>query len=310
MNARLAHVQSAIEPLTGDARAIARSVMYASLFDYPLTLAQLRQTLIESAQTPTEILRTYAANPDLRAVVACRDGFYFPADRPGLPAERRDREVRSRAFLARHRRLLTLICALPFVRLVALSGSIAHQNLEGSGDLDLFIVVRGRHVWSVAVTTIVLARLLRLRRTLCANFVLSDRHLAIANGDLFAASQVIHLKPLVGEDLLRQLVAANPFVQRYYPNFTPAMARHGGYHVPTMPAAIKRVVEWGLALPGAMAEVVCRTAYRHYLRRQMATWQSPDQVRLDDECLKLHTRSHRRTTLERFDSVVRRTIGA
>ena len=32
--------------------AIARSVLYASLFDYPLTLAQLRQTLIESAADP------------------------------------------------------------------------------------------------------------------------------------------------------------------------------------------------------------------------------------------------------------------
>jgi len=28
--------------------------------------------------------------------------------------------------------------------MVALSGSVAHLNLEGSGDLDLFIVTRGR----------------------------------------------------------------------------------------------------------------------------------------------------------------------
>jgi hypothetical protein len=38
-----------------DQLAIARSVVYASLFDYPLTLAQLRQTLIESVQTPSQM---------------------------------------------------------------------------------------------------------------------------------------------------------------------------------------------------------------------------------------------------------------
>ena len=37
--------------LSANELAVARSVLYASLFDYPLTLAQLRQTLIESAQT-------------------------------------------------------------------------------------------------------------------------------------------------------------------------------------------------------------------------------------------------------------------
>jgi len=42
-----------VSTLSGDELAIARSVIYASLFDYPLTLAQLRQTLIESVQTPS-----------------------------------------------------------------------------------------------------------------------------------------------------------------------------------------------------------------------------------------------------------------
>jgi len=75
MNPRLAQAQQAVAPLSGDERAIARSVLYASLFDYPLTLAQLRQSLIESAMTPTEILATMARSAALQAVVEHRDGF-------------------------------------------------------------------------------------------------------------------------------------------------------------------------------------------------------------------------------------------
>jgi hypothetical protein len=305
MNARLAHVQRSAAPLSGPELAIARSVLYASLFEYPLTLAQLRQTLIESAQTPTEILVSYERSASLRLLVDYEDGYFFPAGRRDLLGERRVRERRSRAFLLRHRTLLTVIGALPFVRLVALSGSIAHLNLEGSGDLDLFIVTKGRHVWSVTVAVIILAKLLRRRQTLCANFVLADTALALTQQDLFTASQVIHLKPLVGGETFGRLIAANPFVARLYPNFHRALTSDAGVRIPRLPRRVKRTFEGLLAVPAAAAEGVCRWAYRAYLLRRQAGWQSPDQVRLDADCLKLHTQSHRRAIMERFEEGAR-----
>ena len=146
--------------------AIARSVLYASLFDYPLTLAQLRQTLIGAALTPTQIVAAVRDSPALREIVEYRDGYFFPVGCGELVEERRRREARSRAFLASHRVLLGAIGLLPYVRLVALSGSIAHLNLERGGDLDLFIITRGPHVWTIAVGVVVLAKAMRRRRTL------------------------------------------------------------------------------------------------------------------------------------------------
>src|SRR6185436_1070750 len=187
--------------MTAEELAIARSVLYAALFDYPLTLAQLRQTLIESAQTPSQILETYDQSDALQTSVEYREGFFFPRGRFDLVQCRRDREARSRVFLERHHLLLTLVAAMPYVRMVALSGSIAHLNLEGDGDLDLFVVTRGRHVWSVTVAIVVLAKLLRRRRTVCANFVLADSRLSLDQQDLFTASQIVHLKSLIGHDV-------------------------------------------------------------------------------------------------------------
>ena len=109
--------------------------------------------------------------------------------------------------------------------MVALSGSIAHLNLEGNGDLDLFIVTSGRRVWSTTVLIVILAKLLRRRRSLCANFVIADSKLELRQDDLFTASQIVHLKPLVGRDVFLQFVAANPFVRSFYPNFHPTGSR-------------------------------------------------------------------------------------
>jgi hypothetical protein len=290
--------------MTAEELAIARSVLFASLFDYPLTLAQLRQTLIESSLTPSEIEAIYAHSESLHAMIEHREGFFFPRDRRDLVCERRRREAGSRIFLDRHRRLLSVICALPYVEMVALSGSIAHLNLDGAGDLDLFIVTRGRHVWSVTVAVVIIAKLLRRRQTTCANFVLADSALALDQQDLFSASQIIHLKPLVGEATYRRFVAANPFVSRLYPNFrvTPVTRRRSiRQHVVRV---VKRAVEFVLAVPSVVVEVLCRRAYRAYLTRRSSTWDSPDQVRLEPDCLKLHTKSHRHSVLSRFDDAV------
>ncbi len=295
---------NAAAAMSAEELAIARSVLYASLFDYPLTLAQLRQTLIESTQTPTEIQGTFARSEGLQAAIEQRDGFFFPRGRCDLLAERRRREARSRVFLERHRRLLTVLCAMPYVEMVALSGSVAHLNLEGAGDLDLFIITKGRHVWSVAVAAVLLAKLMRRRKTLCANFVVANSALALDQQDLFTASQIIHLKPLTGGAAYQRFVAANPFVARLYPNF----------HVPAtvsprdrrsrLRERAKGFVETALILPSAIAESVCRCAYRRYLIRRAATWRSPEQVRLEPDCLKLHTQSHRQSVLARFERAV------
>jgi hypothetical protein len=286
-------------PITEAEQAIIESVLFASIFDYPLTLAQLRQTLITSRQTPTEILKTSQRSPVVAAAIEERDGFYFPAGQRHLVAERRAREHRSRRFLAAHRTVLSAISALPFVRMVALSGSVAHLNLSGDGDLDLFIVTRGPRVWSVTVAVVLLAKLLGRRRTICANFVVADSALTLEQQDLFAASQIIHLKPLVGHDVYRRFVDLNPFVARLYPNFRlPARVPRDAQSRATR--TLKRAVEAVFAAPSLVVERVCRFAYSRYLLRGAAHWQSPEQVRLEVNCLKLHTRSHRGQVIEEF----------
>jgi len=283
--------------------AIARSVVYASLFDYPLTVDELHRTLVECEMTPKQILATFVHSAALSQVIEHRDGFFFPAGRADLVAERRRREARSRAFLDRHARLLRWICAIPFTRLVALSGSLAHLNLEPDGDLDLFIVTRGAHVWTVTLAVLLLTKALGRRRVICANFILADTHLALDQQDLFTANQVIHLEPLIGADALDEFVAANPFVARIYPNATP---RRRAAADP--PSRIKRVIEAVVGVGSPAVEAACRTLYGWYLRRRSRSWRSPEQVRLRSDYLKLHTRSHRRSILARFDAAMQEAL--
>ena len=287
--------------------AIARSVLYAAIFEYPLTLAQLRQTL-ELPLTPSRILAAYERSKALQAIVEHRQGFFFPRGRDEFVSERHRREARSRAFLRANRLLLRCIGAMPYVRMVALSGSIAHLNLDHDGDLDLFIVTRGRHAWSVTVAVVLLAKIMRRRRAVCANYTVADSCLAFEQQDLFTASQVIHLKPLIGREVYDALLAENRFVYRFYPNFhhsgSGSLARRRSAAVEGM----KTTIETLLTVPAAIAELLCRTAYGWHLRRRAPLWRSPEQVSLRPDSLKLHTQSHRQSVFDRFERSVEEAL--
>jgi hypothetical protein len=59
-----------------------------------------------------------------------------------------------------------------------------------------------------------------------------------------------------------------------------------------------------LRVPSPLIERACREAYAWHLRRRADSWRSPDQVRLQSDYLKLHTRSHRHAVLDRFQATV------
>ena len=284
--------------------AILRTVLYASLFEYPLTLTEVQQTLIESSMTSAEILRTYQSSACLRAALEHREGCFVPVGRRGWIAQRRRRESRSWALINRHRRLLGLLKHLPFVRMVALSGSVAALNADGRADLDLFVITRGARVWLVGLLVVVLSKLVGKRRLICLNYVLSDEQLPIDRQDLFAANQIIQLRPLSGADAFRTFVAANPFVARFYPNFRPEQRLHWVAAPGVWERCVKPVLEAVLAPPSRLLDVACRAVYGWHLRRRSTSWRSPDQVTLGRGCLKLHTQSHRRHSLERFERLL------
>jgi hypothetical protein len=275
-------------------------VTYASLFDYPLTLDQLHGSLVGVRADAAAIESWWRDSELLQATVERHQGWYFPAGRRDLIETRSRREALSRELLAGDRSILSLVCSMPFVRMVALSGSLAHLNAEGAADLDLMVITAPGRVWSVTVALLVMSRLLGWRQRVCLNYVISERAMTIAPADLFSANQIIHLRPITGHQVFERFVKMNSFVRDFYPNFE--IGRASGFGRPRRSIVwLERILSIGFAQAG---ERMSQLLYGWHLRRRAATWQSRDQVRLEPECLKLHTSSHRASTLRKFDAAM------
>ena len=137
--------------------AVLRSVVYASLFDYPLDAGAARSEPDWRARRRRR--RSIAGGA---RAICCRRRSSTATGSISLPggpiscaparAAKRSAASCSIAIGASCRSSPNM----PFVRMVALSGSLAHLNAEGSADLDLFVITAPHRVWSVTVATLVL----------------------------------------------------------------------------------------------------------------------------------------------------------
>jgi hypothetical protein len=112
------------------------------------------------------------------------------------------------------------IAGLPFVRMVAVTGALASDNVEAGADLDFFIVTRPGYLWVTRAMILALDRRAGWfgRARLCPNFIVTESKLALDERDIFAAQELARMVPLSGWDVYRRMREENKWSEHYLPN--------------------------------------------------------------------------------------------
>jgi hypothetical protein len=122
-----------------------------------------------------------------------------------------------------------LIRMVPFIRTIAVTGSVAYRSAEEWDDIDLFVVTARNRLWLSVLMALVLVRvwkLLRLRPSHLLSFCLSYVHdeqgftedsLRNKTNPLFAR-ELLLAEPVVGRSQYRQLLEKNDWVGTLYSN--------------------------------------------------------------------------------------------
>jgi hypothetical protein len=231
-------------------QAILATVAYADIFDFPLDRPEIHRDLIGVAASAEA---TFAALDSLvaRGRLVARAGMLTLPGREALLGIRRERRARATALWPLARRHGLRIARLPFVRLVAVSGSLAADNPDPRADLDYLIVTAPGRLWLVRAMTILLVRAARLRGVrLCPNYLLTTRALALSRRELYTAHELLQVAPLAGDATYRRLLAENDWVADWLPN------RHRqASAAPTLPATATALGRAGeAALGGALGD--------------------------------------------------------
>jgi hypothetical protein len=291
----------------GLAQAILQTLHYADLFDFPMTLAEIQRYVIGCRADAAAETHELAHNPALRDRVEQTGTLYYLAGRGGLIAVRQERAAASVALWRRARHYIALLRWLPFVRMVAVTGALAMDNVGQRVDIDLLVAAAPGRVWICRRFLILGVRVVRLLGDeLCPNYVVDVRHLEQTQQDLYIAHELLQMVPLAGYALYRAMLQANPWAGRYLPNATPRSAPPPGRGT-RLARGLQALVEAPLRLPlfgGWERAELAR------LQRQLAASRSANaEIVFSPTQCKGHLGAYRASVLDRFTQRTRYSAG-
>lgn len=286
--------------------AILRTLIYADVFDFPMTPQEIHRYLIEHAATFDQV-NAALQHPSPWLAQRIVGGklysdclFALPGRAEKLFQQRQTREAASAQLWPRALRYGAWLGRLPFVRMVAMTGALSMRNApHGDDDLDYILVVRDGRVWLARLLAVILVRLVRLRGPeLCPNYVLSESSLAQENADLFMAHEVTQMVPVVGHDTYDKMRDANRWAAMFLPNADGAGFLETDQQPRRVGAVLKQMTEWMLS--GPLGNWLERWEMRRKIRKLAPQTQTSIEMELDASRVKGHTMDYGQRTLARY----------
>jgi hypothetical protein len=225
-------------------RAILKTILYSDLFDYPLTPEEVAHYLNGVSSTVDEVRACLARSCWLTDRIAAVNGYLAVRGREAVIARRLDRVCSSDRLWRRARRFVRVLRLLPFVRMIAITGALSMKNSATGDDIDVLIVTTPDRVWLTRALAIALVYAGKLfGDTLCPNYVISERALALDKRTLFVAHEFVQMVPVYGLAVYDRMWAANAWIQNLLPNATRPLWSEPEQPPSLMGRSVKRAME-------------------------------------------------------------------
>lgn len=282
---------------SGLAAAVLRTVAYADVFDCPLEIREIHRYLVGARASREAVASTVEALVPER--LHRRGDYVFLPGREETVRTRIRRRRVSRTLWPRARKYALQVAALPFVRMVAITGSLARDHAHEGADVDLLVVAETGRLWVCRALVGLLARkAAREGVVLCANYFLSEEALELDERTVYTAHELLQMVPVAGPKSYRELRERNRWTRRHLPNASNATLPNdlpetgGGW--------VRRAAEAFLRTPvGAWLD---RLERRRKWRRSLKENRDLTEARFDADCFKGHFDGHGRRTLAAYET--------
>nr|WP_255670535.1 nucleotidyltransferase domain-containing protein [Mucilaginibacter sp. UR6-11] len=114
-----------------------------------------------------------------------------------------------------------MLIRFPYVRGIAISGSLSKNFADENSDIDLFIITAKNRLWiarTLMHTFKKLTFLVGKQDYFCMNYYIDEEQLEIKEKTIYTAIEVVTLIPLQGDTVIEQFYAANSWTREYLPN--------------------------------------------------------------------------------------------
>lgn len=199
--------------------AILDTFHYFDIFNYPLTNMEVQKFVQHSASLEEidNCLQQLVENNTIYQ----HDSFYGLNGDNSNADERIVLNQRAKKILPTGYRNGKLIMKFPFIKQVYISGSLSKGVYQEDDDIDYFLISSKNRIW-ISKFFLKLYKFIFLKNSykeFCINYFISEDQLEIKEKNLYTATEIVTLLPIMESRAFSKMYAENHWVKDYFPNY-------------------------------------------------------------------------------------------
>lgn len=198
---------------------ILATLAYFNMFDYPL---KKREIFIFLGNADHNHEFDEALNLLIEESAVFKVGeFYSLHNNFSLSDRRIKGNEKAITMLAKANKAASLISRFPYVRGIAVSGSLSKNFADDSADIDFFIITAANRLW-IARSFLHLFKKLtfvfNMQHFFCMNYFIDEAEPEIVEKNIYTATEIATLMPLQGSVVFENFYSANAWTKSFLPN--------------------------------------------------------------------------------------------
>jgi len=222
---------------------ILATLAYFDLFNYPLTRGEIYIFL--GNKYHYEDFDDALQSLLYEGTIHQFDKFYTLKNDHYLVVRRNEGNKKASELIKIAEKVGNILIKFPYVRGIAISGSLSKKFADDQSDIDLFIITAKNRLW-IARTLMHLFKkltfLVNKEHYFCMNYYIDEQNLEIVEKSIYTAIEIGTLIPLQGDTTLEKFYAANTWTRAFLPNKVMRISSAK----PARYFRLKSVVEWFL----------------------------------------------------------------
>ena len=198
---------------------ILATLTYFNMFDYPLKKREIF-IFLQQKEDPKQFDKALNDLIDESAIFKL-DEFYCLFNNYALADRRKKGNEAAAKLLKKADKAANFIAAFPFVKGVAISGSLSKKFADENADIDFFIITKANRLW-LARTFLHLFKkltfLFNMQDYFCMNYFIDEASLCILEKNVYTAIEVCTILPVCGMNVFENFYAANNWTKSFLPN--------------------------------------------------------------------------------------------
>jgi predicted nucleotidyltransferase len=186
---------------------ILAAIVYADIFDYPLTAHELIQWIPSGKSLSPRLIEEYIRLLIKKHRIGYTPPFIYLLGRKKTIQFRIERLAESLGKWKQIWRTAKILQYIPTISLVGVTGSLAVNNADKEDDIDLLIIAKHNTLWITRFLATVIVEIFAKRRhpadievknAVCLNMFFTDRSLQIPNKEhgWYTAHEVLQMVPV------------------------------------------------------------------------------------------------------------------